>query len=81
MTVRQYADKLDLKAKDLIKLLFDRGVMATINHVLEPDLAEDSGRPLGRRGSPGDLRGGGPAAAGPELGEEDSDGTDRERPW
>jgi translation initiation factor IF-2 len=39
MTVRDFAEKLGVKAKDLMKLLFDHGVMATINHVIEPELA------------------------------------------
>ena len=47
MTVRQFADKLDIKTKDLIQLLFDRGVMATINHVLEPELAVQLAERLG----------------------------------
>ncbi len=47
MTVRQFADKLDIKTKDLLQLLFDRGVMATINHVLEPELAEKLASSLG----------------------------------
>ena len=47
MTVRQFADKLGIKAKDLIQLLFDRGVMATINHILEPQLAEDMATYMG----------------------------------
>ena len=47
MTVRQFADKLDIKTKDLLQLLFDKGVMATINHVLEPELAEKLASSLG----------------------------------
>ena len=47
MTVRQFADKLGVKSKDLIKLLFDRGVMATINHVIEPELAAQVAEHLG----------------------------------
>ncbi len=39
MTVRDFADKLGVKAKDLIQMLVRRGIMATINHVLETDLA------------------------------------------
>ena len=39
MTVREFADKLGVKAKDLIQVLVKRGIMATINHVLETDLA------------------------------------------
>jgi translation initiation factor IF-2 len=47
MTVREFADKLGVKAKDLISLLFKKGIMANINHVLAPEtalqLAEDLG--------------------------------------
>ncbi|MEM7048059.1 MAG: translation initiation factor IF-2 [Acidobacteriota bacterium] len=41
MTVREFADKLGIKSKELIKTLFQRGLMANINHVLETDLAEE----------------------------------------
>jgi translation initiation factor IF-2 len=47
ITVREFAEKLGVKAKDLIKILFDRGVMATINHVLEVDLAQQIASELG----------------------------------
>ncbi len=47
MTVRDFAEKLDVKAKDLIKLLFDRGLMVTINHVLEPEVAQELAEELG----------------------------------
>jgi translation initiation factor IF-2 len=40
MTVRDLVDKLGVPAKDLMKKMFDRGILASINHVLEPDLAE-----------------------------------------
>ncbi|HEV8631790.1 MAG TPA: translation initiation factor IF-2 [Thermoanaerobaculia bacterium] len=47
MTVRDLAEKLDITAKDLIKKLFERGILASINHVLEPDLAEQLAQELG----------------------------------
>ena len=47
MTVREFAEKLGVKSKDLIKMLFSQGVMATINHVLEPDLARKVAEDLG----------------------------------
>jgi translation initiation factor IF-2 len=47
MTVREFADKLGIMAKDLIKKLFERGMMANINHVLEPELAEELALELG----------------------------------
>ncbi len=47
MTVRDFADKLGVKTKDLIKELFKKGVMANINAVLEPELAEQIATDLG----------------------------------
>jgi translation initiation factor IF-2 len=40
MRVRDLADKLGVKAKDLMKKLFEKGVMATVNQVLEPEVAK-----------------------------------------
>ena len=37
MTLRDFADKLRVKAKDLIALLVQRGTMANINFVIEPE--------------------------------------------
>ena len=39
MTVREFSEKLGVKAKDLIKVLIQRGMMVTINHVLDPETA------------------------------------------
>jgi translation initiation factor IF-2 len=47
MTVREFADKLGVKAKDLIQLLFKKGVMANINHVLAPETALQLAADLG----------------------------------
>lgn len=47
MTVRTFAERLGVRARDLIQLLFNRGIMATINHVLDPKLAIDITRQLG----------------------------------
>jgi translation initiation factor IF-2 len=47
MTVREFADQLGVKARDLIAALFARGVMANINHVLEAELAEQVASDLG----------------------------------
>ncbi|MDY7094311.1 MAG: translation initiation factor IF-2, partial [Acidobacteriota bacterium] len=47
MTVREFAEKLGVKSKDLIKALFARGVMANINNVLEAELAEKIAEDLG----------------------------------
>jgi translation initiation factor IF-2 len=38
MTVREFAEKVGVKVRDLIKLLFDGGIVANINHVIEPEL-------------------------------------------
>lgn len=47
MTVREFAEKLDVKVKDLIKALVMRGVMANINHVLDLDTAKSLAEELG----------------------------------
>jgi translation initiation factor IF-2 len=47
MTVREFAEKLGVKAKDLIKALVMRGVMANINHVLDPETARSLAEELG----------------------------------
>ncbi|MBZ0113555.1 MAG: translation initiation factor IF-2 [Thermoanaerobaculia bacterium] len=47
MTVRDFSEKLGLKSKDLIKKLFERGIMANINHTLSPELAEELGMEFG----------------------------------
>jgi translation initiation factor IF-2 len=47
MTVREFAEKVGVKARDLMKALFDRGILANINHVLEPALAEQLAKDLG----------------------------------
>ena len=47
LQVRDLAEKMGVKAKDLLKALFERGVMATVNHVLEPDLAVEIAEQMG----------------------------------
>ncbi len=47
MTVREFAEKLGVKAKDLIKLFFDRGMLVTINDVLDTRVAEELAASLG----------------------------------
>lgn len=47
ITVREFADKLEVKPKDVVSLLFERGVMATINQTLTPDVAQEIGRSFG----------------------------------
>ncbi len=47
MTVRDFSEKLGVKAKDLVKALFERGVMATINHLLDPEQALELASDMG----------------------------------
>ncbi len=47
MTVREFAERLGVKVRDLIKVLFERGTIANINHVLEPSLAVELVREFG----------------------------------
>jgi translation initiation factor IF-2 len=39
VTVRELAEKLDVRAKDLLKTLLDRGIFASINHALDMQTA------------------------------------------
>jgi translation initiation factor IF-2 len=41
LTVKDLAEKLDVKSKDMIKKLMDRGVFATINQTLDKSMATD----------------------------------------
>jgi len=46
-TVREFAEKLEVKPKDVVALLFERGVMATINQTLNAEIAREVGRAFG----------------------------------
>jgi translation initiation factor IF-2 len=46
-TVREFAEKLDLKPKDVVQELFQRGVMATINQTMNPEVAKEMGKMFG----------------------------------
>jgi translation initiation factor IF-2 len=46
-TVREFAEKLEVKPKDVVALLFARGVMATINQTLDADVAREVGQAFG----------------------------------
>jgi translation initiation factor IF-2 len=46
-TVREFAEKLDLKPKDVVTALFERGVMATINQTLNAEVAREIGKRFG----------------------------------
>jgi translation initiation factor IF-2 len=46
-TVREFAERLDMKPKDVVASLFQHGVMATINQTLDSRIALDIGRRFG----------------------------------
>ena len=46
-TVREFAEKLEVAPKEVVAELFNRGVMATINQTLNPEVAKEIGRILG----------------------------------
>ncbi|MBI4462020.1 MAG: translation initiation factor IF-2 [Acidobacteria bacterium] len=41
ITVKELAEKLEVRVKDVIKVLFDRGILATINQTLDSTLAKE----------------------------------------
>ncbi len=47
VTVKELADKVDRKAKDVIKRLFEKGIMATLNDVLDSELALEVAKDFG----------------------------------
>ncbi|MEW5978553.1 MAG: translation initiation factor IF-2 [Acidobacteriota bacterium] len=47
VTVKELSEKLDVKAKDIIKRLLDKGIFATMNHALDEKLAIDVSRDFG----------------------------------
>jgi translation initiation factor IF-2 len=51
VSVKDLAEKLDIRAKDLIARLLARGVFATINQTLSEDLARDMARHFGAESS------------------------------
>ncbi|HEX8185211.1 MAG TPA: translation initiation factor IF-2, partial [Blastocatellia bacterium] len=46
-TLKDFAEKLDVKAKDVVQMLLQRGVMATINQTLNQDIAKEIGKEFG----------------------------------
>ncbi len=46
-TVREFAEKIEVKPKDVVAVLFETGVMATINQTLNSDVAKEIGRHFG----------------------------------
>ncbi len=49
ITVKDLSEKLGIKAKDLIRRLLDQGIIATINHSLDPTMAEQVAQSFGAR--------------------------------
>jgi len=47
MTLREFAEKLGVRVRDLIDALFKRGIMANINQALDPELAQEVAKDLG----------------------------------
>jgi translation initiation factor IF-2 len=47
ISVKDLAEKLEIRAKDLIAALLQRGVFATVNQTLDSDLAKDIARQFG----------------------------------
>ncbi len=47
MTVREFAEKLGVKSRDLMSALFKRGILANINQVLDTELAQKLATDLG----------------------------------
>ncbi len=47
VTVKELAEKLNRKSKDVIAKLIPRGILATINHPLEPNIAIDVAKEFG----------------------------------
>jgi translation initiation factor IF-2 len=46
-TVKDFSEKLDVKPKDVVQLMLQRGVMATINQTLNPEFAHEIGKEFG----------------------------------
>jgi translation initiation factor IF-2 len=54
-TVREFAEKIEAKPRDIVTLLMQRGVMATINQTINLDIAKDIGKEYGYDVSFGDF--------------------------
>ena len=50
-TIKELAEKLEVKAKDLIKRLLDKGIFATMNQTLDETLAKDLSADFGAEAS------------------------------
>ncbi|HEY7680272.1 MAG TPA: translation initiation factor IF-2 N-terminal domain-containing protein, partial [Terriglobia bacterium] len=49
ITVKDLSEKLGVKARDLIRRLLDQGIIANINHTLDPGIAEQVAQSFGAR--------------------------------
>ncbi|MBI3949610.1 MAG: translation initiation factor IF-2 [Acidobacteria bacterium] len=47
VSVKELSEKLDLRPRDVMRKLLERGVMATINQSLDPEVAREIGREFG----------------------------------
>jgi translation initiation factor IF-2 len=47
VTVREFSEKLQVAPRDVVRQLMQRGVLATINQTLDPDIAREIGKGLG----------------------------------
>ena len=47
VTVKELAEKVNRKSKDVIKRLFEKGIMATLNHTLDSELAIEIAKDFG----------------------------------
>ncbi len=46
-TVREFAERIDAKPRDIVTNLMQRGVMATINQTINPEMAKEIGKEYG----------------------------------
>ena len=46
-TVKDFSERIEVKPKDIVQMMLQRGVMTTINQTLNPDLAVDIGKEFG----------------------------------
>jgi translation initiation factor IF-2 len=46
-TLKDFAERLEVKAKDVVQMLLQRGVMATINQTLNQEIAKEIGKEFG----------------------------------
>ena len=51
VTIKELAERLEIKAKDLIKRLLDKGIFATMNQMLDETLAKDLSSDFGAEAS------------------------------